>query len=184
MSERELLIGPRPLRSNPQRIVTNSPSEVITGALVLATQHLTVADATSYIMTAHHPLLLGSEYGMVWDRFSRRCLRRMANVPVFRQQLTKITNLLLGECGLASPSSVDRRTANFAIQSLARWDFDAFGEIFMPRLKSVLQWDQISALTPTDTEIFLAPAGVIVDPEFKSPAAFVGSDEYVYPSFS
>ena len=33
--------------------------------------------------------------GAVWERFSKRCLRRMANVPMFRQQLTKITDLLL-----------------------------------------------------------------------------------------
>ena len=142
-------------------------AEVITGALVLATQHLTVADATSYIMAAHHPLLLGCEYGMVWDRFSRRCLRRMANVPVFRQQLPKITDLLLGERGLASPSPIKRKTANYAIQSLARWDFDAFGEIFMPRLQSVLRWEELAALTPMDTAIFLAADGAIVDPEFK-----------------
>ena len=89
----------------------------MTSALVLATQHLTVADATSYMMVAHHPALVGagarghswltwndiSDWlasgmaagGAVWERFSKRCLRRMANVPMFRQQLTKITDLLL-----------------------------------------------------------------------------------------
>eukprot|EP01043_Picozoa_sp_COSAG02_P009517 COSAG02_NODE_324_length_24643_cov_107.975228_6_plen_2567_part_00 len=156
-----------PGQAEPDDEVHEVRAEVVTGALVLATQHLTVADATAYIMTAHHPLLLGSDYGMVWDRFSRRCLRRMANIPVFRQQLTKITELLLGERGLASPSAIDRKTANYAIQSLARWDFDTFGEVFMPRLKSVLRWEELAALTSMDTEIFLAPDGVIVDPDFK-----------------
>ena len=156
-----------PENAEPTVEVAGVRAEVVTSALVLATQHLTVADATSYIMTAHHPLLLGADYGMVWDRFSRRCLRRMANVPVFRQQLTKITDLLLGEQGLASASPTNRKTANYAIQSLARWDFEAFGAIFMPRLKSVLKWEDMAALTEMDTKIFLAADGEIVDPEFK-----------------
>ena len=40
----------------------------------------------------------------------------------------------------------DRKTANYAIRSLARWDFDAFAAIFMPRLKSVLKWEDMASI--------------------------------------
>ena len=141
-------------------------AEVITGALTLATRYLTVADAAGYILIAHHPVLLGSGDGQVWQRFSSRCLRRTANQPVFRAQLGKIVDSLLSSQGLSSESSTKRKTANSAIRSLARWDFDAFGAVFMPRLKSALCWGDVETITEMDELIFKAAGDDIVDPEF------------------
>jgi HEAT repeat protein len=142
------------------------PSEILTRALRQVTQHLSVSDAATFLLSAHHPALMGSESGDVWHRFTSRCLkRRAANEPAFQAQLPKFCDLLLGDRGLSSALSTDRKAAQSAVRSLSRWNFEKFSAAFLPRLRDAMRFDEVEQLTEYDLNIFEGDDNHVVDPE-------------------